>query len=49
MTLGRFAVSARFAARDHLVGIDLRLDHADRYTLLVGVPFVSFKLTVRRG
>lgn len=48
VTVGRFSVAVRFAARDHLVGLDLRLDHADRYALLVGVPFVSLKLTVRR-
>jgi hypothetical protein len=44
----RVSLAVRFAARDHLVGCDLRLDHADRYALLVGIPFVSLKLTVRR-
>lgn len=48
VTVGPLTMAIRLAARDHLVGFDLRLDHADRYALLVGLPFVSLKLTVRR-
>lgn len=48
LTAGRLSLAVRLAARDHLIGCDLRLDHADRYALLVGLPFVSLKLTVRR-
>lgn len=48
VTAGPVSLAVRFAARDHLIGCDLRLDHADRYALLVGIPFVSLKLTVRR-
>lgn len=49
LPLGRVVLAVRFAALDHLVGFDLRLDQPDRYvTLLIGVPFVSFKVAVYR-
>ena len=45
----RFGV--KFDTRDHLVGVDLLTDRTeDRervFTLLVGVPFLSVKLSVR--
>ena len=49
LPIGRVTLAIRFAAMDHLVGIDLRLDHADSYSMIVGVPFMSIKITVRRG
>lgn len=45
----RFGV--RLDARDHLIGIDLMTDRSEDseriFTLLIGIPFVSFKLSVR--
>lgn len=44
--LSRVECGIRFALWDHIVGVDLRLDREDRFTMIVGVPFVSVKFTL---
>lgn len=47
----RFILGVKFDTRDHLIGIDLltdRSEDAERvFTLLIGVPFLGLKLSVR--
>ena len=49
LLLRKLKVGVRLAALDHLIGLDLRLDHEDRsFALIVGVPFLSLKLELYR-
>lgn len=48
LRLWQVEVAVRVAVWDHLIGLDVRLDREDRFSVLLGIPFVSFKLTIWR-